>query len=68
MERFLIIVARDQPDLLRELTKFYGRAADIEIIVDRRTKPAGLWRGMDRRDPLDNAELKTHGFLVIEPR
>ncbi len=68
MERFLIIVARDHPELLRHLTRVYGRAEDVEIVLDRRTRPGGAWPGVDRRDPLDSAELETHGFLVIEPR
>ena len=68
MERFLIIVARDQPELLRDLTKVYGHAEDVEIIVDRRKRPGWAWPGVDRRDPLGRAELETHGMLVIEPR
>jgi hypothetical protein len=67
MERFLIIVARDHPDLLRHLTRVYGHAEDVEIVLDRRTRPGGAWLGVDRRDSLDSAELETHGFLVIEP-
>ena len=68
MERFLIIVARDHPELLRYLTRVYGRAEDVEIVLDRRTRPGGAWPGVDRRDSLSSAELETHGFLVIEPR
>ena len=68
MNRYLIIVSRDRPDLLGTLAVIYGQKGKAEIRFDRRQ---GLpWTGTgDRphrrtRSPRD-CRLQEHGFLVV---
>ena len=64
----LIIVAREQPELLHALIALYGQEDGVEIRFDRRQ---GLpWPGMgnqpDRRSPPNaDTDLQDHGFIVI---
>ena len=64
----LIIVSRDQPDLLNALLALYGQEPGVEIRIDRR---AGLpWTGPGdtpdhRAPPTLDTDLKDHGFIVI---
>ncbi len=39
MHRFLIIVARDRPDLWQGLVRATGSTTPLDVILDRRTKP-----------------------------
>jgi hypothetical protein len=66
MERFFIIVARDRPELLRDLTAVYGHASEVEIVLDRRTRHDWARPGMDRRTPQDLKDLEAQGFMVIQ--
>ena len=68
MERCLIIVARDQPELLAQLAFMYAHEANVEVCFDRRQ--TALWTGMsdrpDRRSlPRPDTDLQDHGFIVI---
>ena len=68
MWRWLVIIARDRPELWVTWAAFYGGAGRIEILFDRRQGHTGAgWRnGPDRRARLDReAELPARGFLVI---
>jgi len=64
----LIIVARDQPELLHALLALYGHEDRVEIPFDQRQ---GLpWTGPGdppaRRSPLcPDTDLLDHGFIVI---
>jgi hypothetical protein len=64
----LIIVAREQPELLHALIALYGHEHGVEIRVDQRQ---GLpWTGTgerpDRRSPpRPDTDLLDHGFIVI---
>ena len=55
MERCLIIVARDQPELLAQLAFLYAHDADVPVCFDRRQGQP--WIG--------NGEQLDHGFIVI---
>jgi len=54
MDRYLIIVARDRPNLFQHLSERH--ASDVQVIVDRRrasrptTRAAGLWHTSLERD------------------
>jgi len=64
----LIIVARDEPELLRALMSLYGHEPGVQIRFDQRH---GLpWTGMGdipaRRSPPNlDTDLEDHGFIVI---
>ncbi|MBP1774624.1 MAG: hypothetical protein H6Q86_630 [candidate division NC10 bacterium] len=68
MGRYLIIIARDRPDLLGRLAVIYGQKGEVEIHFDRRQGQAWTARG-DRADrrapPHHDAVLRKQGFLVI---
>ncbi len=71
MERYLIIVSRDRPDLVESLTSSYGQTGEIEIHLDRREGGAiSAWRGhgTDRRVDGSITDLEAHGFMVIPQR
>ncbi len=68
MERYLVIISRDRPDLLGRLATIYGQKGEVEILFDRRR--AQTWtRHEDRPDrrttPLRDVDLQKRGFLVI---
>ena len=68
MERCLIIVARDQPELLAQLAFLYAHEPDVEVCFDRRQGEP--WTGTgDRPDrrflPRPDTDLQDHGFIVI---
>jgi len=68
MERCLIIVARDQPDLLAQLAFLYAQEADVEVCFDRRQGQPWTGNGeqLDRRSPpRPDTDLLDHGFIVI---
>lgn len=71
MERCLIIVSRDRPDLWQELTQNYAHADGVEIILDRRQ--AERWtparESADRRSSADpGTRMQDQGFVVIPRR
>ena len=68
MERYLVIIARDRPDLLGVLATVYGTKGEVEIHFDRRQGLAWTGRGSrpDRRaSPHRDAALRKRGFFVI---
>ena len=68
MQPCLIIVARDQPELLRALMSLYGHESGVQIRFDQRH---GLpWTGTGdiparRSPPSLDTDLEDHGFIVI---
>jgi hypothetical protein len=68
MERWLVIIARDRPDLWVTWASFYGEAGAVEVRYDQRR--GLLWTGRearpDRRTLLPRqSALQERGFLVI---
>ena len=68
MERYLVIVSQDRPDLCQELRSSYGHLGDMEILLDRRQAP----RGPVPREDADcrsasrlNTGVEGQGFVVI---
>ncbi len=72
MGRYLIIVARDRPELVETLFSSYGREGKVEIHLDRREAGqgwAGMGHGPERRAPTPViTDLETQGFMVIPQR
>lgn len=68
MERCLIIVALDQPDLLAQLAFMYAHEPEVEVCFDRRQGHPWIGHG-DRSDrrlaPRPETDLHKHGFIVI---
>lgn len=48
--RFLIVVARDQPEVLQALTRRFERNEEVQVLLDRRR---GAWRPGDRTNQID---------------
>ena len=68
MSRYLVIIARDRPELLGILAVIYGQKGEVEIHFDRRQAQPGTGRAdrPDRRTPPHrDTDLQAHGFLVI---
>ncbi len=68
MGRYLIIIARDRPELLGRLAVIYGQKGEVEIHFDRRHGKASTGRGHrpERRTPPHrDSLLRKQGFLVI---
>lgn len=68
IEDVLIIVARDQPELLARLTAIYAHASTVEVRVDRREGQPWTEAG-DRPDrrapPSPDTDIHDHGFIVV---
>jgi len=68
MLQWLVIIARDRPELWATWTAFFGGAERFEIILDRRQGQSGTVTGNrpDRRvrSPRD-FDVHERGFLVI---
>ncbi len=68
MERYLVVIARDRPEVWLTWAAFYGSAGNVEVLVDRRQGKPWADRG-DRPDhrarPNRESALQEHGFLVI---
>jgi hypothetical protein len=68
MNRYLIIVARDRPELFGTLASIYGQKGEVEICFDRRREQSETERGdrPDRRaQPHLDAKLLAFGYIVI---
>ena len=64
----LIIVARDQPEMLRALMSLYGHEPGVQILFDRRHELPWTGRGnlpARRSPPTLDTDLQDHGFIVI---
>ncbi len=69
MERYLIIVSRDRPELVETLRTFYAHLGEVEVRLDRRERQAGAWKGDGpdrRRVSHDNRDLQTEGFFIVQ--
>ena len=68
MERYLVVIARDRPEVWLSWAAFYGGAGNVEVLVDRRQGKPRAGRG-DRPDhrarPNRESALQKRGFLVI---
>jgi hypothetical protein len=67
MDRYLVIVSRDRPELVQELRSTYGQSEEVEILLDRRQTPRRTLsrNDADRRSTLRlDAEVEGHGFFV----
>jgi hypothetical protein len=58
---WVILVARDQPDLFSHLVRAFARDDKVEVIMDRRKNYSRNPPGMEDR-------LRTHGASVIKRR
>jgi hypothetical protein len=69
MERCLVIVSRDRPELVETLNSvIYGPEGSLEIRFDQRHRQLPGWRGEEgeRRSALTcETALRDHGFMVI---
>ena len=69
MERCLVIVSRDRPDLLHTLSSvIYGPEGSLEIRFDQRYRQIQDWRGEDRERRIAlgrDSDLRDHGFMVV---
>jgi hypothetical protein len=71
--RYLIVVARDQPDLWRHLRKSVGELKGVDVVLDRRHGGRWQWaqsseyeqRGMDRRRATDADNRLSHRSVMI---
>lgn len=68
MRRHLIIIARDRPEVWLTWATFYGGAASVRLILDRRhaqpqTRPVG--HDERRIRPNGTPALHERGFFVI---
>jgi len=68
MDRCLIVVSRDRPELWQELRQNYAQAEGVEIILDRRQ--GQQWAlsedGTDRRSLLTvGPDVQGQGFMVV---
>ncbi len=72
MERYLIIVSRDRPELVDTLASSYGQIGEVEIHLDRRGEGpgwGGIGSGPERRVPTSViTDLEAQGFMVIPQR
>ena len=59
--QWLVLVARDQPDLFTHLLRAFARDDKVEIVIDRRKDYSRNPPGMEDR-------LRTHGAAVIKRR
>ncbi len=60
MDRYLIIVARDRPNLFQQLSDRHGHEASV--ILDRRQAP----RPTTRRSGLWHTDLELDGYIVVD--
>ncbi len=73
MTRLLLIVAKDQPDLLEYWKRWFSGLPTVEVVLDRRQgnrrqRPEmaepGQRQGDRRQRPIDG-ELRTTGFDIV---
>jgi hypothetical protein len=68
MRQWLVIIARDRPELWVTWASFYGGAEQVEVLFDRRqgqSWPGTGGRADRRTQPHRETELLERGFLVI---
>jgi len=57
--RWIILVARDQPDLFAHLVRSFRNDAKVEVILDRR-------KDSRRNQPRIEERLRSHGAVVVK--
>jgi len=57
--RWIILVARDQPDLFAHLVRSFGNDDKVEVILDRR-------KDSRRNPPRVEERLRSHGAVVVK--
>ena len=68
MTRYLVIISREQPELLGTFASLYNSVPGVELRFDRRHNEGDSkgWERADRRAPLArDALLRGPGFMVI---
>ena len=66
MERYLVIVSRDRPELVQHLVAAHGHKAEVKILLDRREAQRGAY-GANRRSPRrTTTDFGPQGFLMIQ--
>ena len=66
MNREIFVVARDRPDLFRYLCETFAEAANVDVILDRRTTGDGTDVDEDRRArPKVEEDLRSVGYAFI---
>ena len=68
MSRWLVIIARDRPELWVTWASFYGGAAKVEVLLDRRQRlpcPRSGERPERRAQRTRESDLQERGVLVI---
>ncbi len=68
MLQWLVVIARDRPDLWATWTALYGGAERFEIVLDRRHRRPRTAQGTrpDRRvRSTSESELQARGYVVI---
>ena len=66
MNREIFVVARDRPDLFRYLSETFAEAANVDVILDRRTTADGAGVDEDRRGrPKVEEEIRSVGYAFI---
>ena len=75
--RYLIIVARDQPDLWRSLKEHFAASEDVELILDRRQEERRQRvhthepdrRARDRRRPPSiETDVRSRQYVIVRPK
>jgi CRP-like cAMP-binding protein len=65
MERVLLVVARDRPDVYAALVRQCAGLDDVRVVLDRRQPPTAPERQPDRRGLRVTSELASVGFAVV---
>jgi hypothetical protein len=67
MNRCLIVVSRNRPDLELELRQAYAPGVGVDIIVDRRRRQRWMWpgEGAVRPPSRTDLDLQRQGFAVV---
>jgi hypothetical protein len=56
--QWIVLVARDQPDIFAHLVQTFGKDDQVEVILDRRRDPQRNPPGVEER-------LRIHGVVVV---
>jgi hypothetical protein len=68
VDRYLVIVSRERPELVQELRSTYVHSGEVEILLDRRQAPQRTlpWNAADRRSATRlGTVVEGQGFFVI---
>jgi hypothetical protein len=62
--RYVVIVARDRPDLFDELTERFRNSPDTSVVIDQRSERAHPPTEYERRRAID-ARLWVDGYVIV---